>query len=392
MDGKKPVMLSEKNKPDIGIMILAGEESGDLVGAALYNQLKKLNPQLAAFGIGGDRMKSAGVNILFHVNKMAFLGFTEVIRHIPFIKKVQRALITQARENSIRIAVLIDYPGFNLSIAKKFKEYGIKIIYYISPQIWAWGSGRMKKISRLVDKMMVVFPFEEKLYRQNNVNVEFIGHPLVERINEYNFLSRDELYQKFELDKTKGILLLMPGSRRNEVAQIYPRVIKAAQELAEKFNLQIVVACSSNIDENVFYDMRGSQGIKLVKGNTYDLLRHSKFGIIKSGTSTLEAGYFSLPMIIVYRTSWLTYLIGKMLIKLDRIGMINILLDEKIVPELVQNEITTKNIIETADKILCDESNYLKVKTKLEDVKTQLGSTGASERAAKIIYGYLNEP
>ena len=137
MDGKKPVMLSEKNKPDIGIMILAGEESGDLVGAALYNQLKKLNPQLAAFGIGGDKMMYEGVNILFHINKMAFLGFTEVIKHIPFIKKVQRALITQARENSIRIAVLIDYPGFNLSIAKKFKEYGIKIIYYISPQIWA---------------------------------------------------------------------------------------------------------------------------------------------------------------------------------------------------------------------------------------------------------------
>lgn len=379
--------MESKNK----LMIIAGEESGDLVGAALIKEMKMMNPELIIYGVGGDRMKAEGMNLIYHINKMAFLGFTEVVRHIPFIKKVQKELVSFSKENSITTAVLIDYPGFNLNVAEKFKIIGMKIIYYVSPQLWAWGSGRMQKIKHLVDKMIVVFPFEEDLYKSNDVNVEFVGHPLIERINDYNFLSNEELYTKFELEASKEILLLLPGSRKHEVAKIFPSMISAAKKLAKEFDLQVVTACSANIDENVFYELSGSSDFKVIKGSTYDLMKHAKFGIIKSGTSTLEAGYFVLPMIIVYKTSFITYHIMRRLIKVNRIGMANILLDENVVPELIQQNASEEKIFETGKEILSDENIYSSIKQKLSSIKDRLGNVGASTRSAKIILELMNE-
>ena len=202
-------------------------------------------------------MKEAGMHILYHIKRMAFLGFAEVVKHLPFIKQVQRELIKIVRENDISYAVLIDYPGFNLNFARKLKATGVKIIYYISPQIWAWGGGRIKKIKKLVDKMLVVFPFEEELYRKNDINVELVGHPLVERIDNYNFLSREELLHKFNLPE-KEILLVMPGSREHEVDKIFPEVIKGAVRIAADYDLQVIVACSTNFEESVFHKSRVS--------------------------------------------------------------------------------------------------------------------------------------
>ena len=372
-------------------MIVAGEESGDLVGAAVIKEMKKMNTELMIYGVGGDRMKTEGMNLIYHINKMAFLGFTEVVKHIPFIKKVQKELVTVSIENNIKTAVLIDYPGFNLNVAEKFKNIGMKIIYYVSPQLWAWGSGRMQKIKRLVDKMIVVFPFEEDLYKSKDVNVEFVGHPLIERINDYNFLSREELNDKFNLEAAKEILLLLPGSRKHEVSKIFPSMITAAKKLADKFDLQVVTACSANIDENVFYELSGSSDFKVIKGSTYDLMKYAKFGIIKSGTSTLEAGYFALPMIIVYKTSFITYQIMKKLIKVNKIGMANILLDENVVPELIQQNASEEKIFNTGKKILSDENIYSSIKQKLSSIKDKLGSAGASARSAKIILELMNE-
>ena len=186
-------------------MIIAGEVSGDLHGASLIVELKKLDRRLNIYGIGGDKMKAAGMNIVYHINKMAFLGFAEIIKHLPFIRKVQNDLIKVVKEKNIKNVVLIDYPGFNLSIAKKLKAFGVNIIYYISPQVWAWGAGRINKMKKLVDKMLVVFPFEEELYKKHGVDVEFVGHPLLERISEYNFLTREQLFEKFNLEKGKEI-------------------------------------------------------------------------------------------------------------------------------------------------------------------------------------------
>lgn len=380
------------NSPNNKLLIITGEVSGDLIGASLIRELKSLQPELIITGIGGDRMKSSGMNLIYHSDQMAILGFVEVIKHLPFIRQVRKKIIETVIQENIRCVVLIDYPGFNLNIAKKLKERGIKIIYYVSPQIWAWAKGRVKKVQRFVDKMLVVFPFEVEFYNNEKVNVEYVGHPLVERISQYKFLSKEDFFAKYNLDEEKKTLLVMPGSREQEVKQIFPETIKAADMLAKKFDLQVVVAKSKNIDTKIFRDLSVSEKFTLIEDHNYELMKYSYFGIIKSGTSTLEAGYFSLPMVVVYKTSSLTYLIGKQLIKLDKIGMVNILLDKMVVPELIQNEANSENIFNTTSKIISDEKIYQSIKHKLEFVKEKLGGGGASKKAAKTILEIMNEP
>ena len=380
--------MSESSKK---LMIITGEVSGDLIGAALIKELKTLKPNLNIVGIGGDKMKSVGMELIYHSDQMAFLGFVEVVKHLPFIRSVQKKLIEVIKKESIKNVVLIDYPGFNLSIAKKLKALGVKVIYYVSPQIWAWAKGRIRKVKKYVDKMLVVFPFEVESYKKENIEVEYVGHPLPERVSRYSFLSKSEICKKFNLDEKKDILLVMPGSRKQEVKEIFPEAIKAAGRLSKKFNLQIVVARSKNIDENYLKDLSGSEKFVSIEGYNYELMKYSHFGIIKSGTSTLESGYFTLPMVIIYKTSSLTYLIGKQLVKLDYIGMVNILLEDKLVPELIQNSASSENIFKEASNILTSTQIYENMKLRLGEVKEKLGSEGASEKAARLILEFLDE-
>jgi lipid-A-disaccharide synthase len=373
------------------ILIIAGEVSGDLIGASLIKELRAVQPAINIFGIGGDKMIEEGMNISFHINKLSFLGFVEVVKHLSFIKKVQREILKLVKMKNISTAVLIDYPGFNLSIAKKLKALGLKIIYYISPQIWAWGSSRIEKIRSTIDKMLVIFPFEETLYKNNNVPVEFVGHPMLERIAAHKYMSKTELIKKYNLDDQKEILLLMPGSRKHEVDKIFPAEIEAATKLSHEFNLQIVVASAQNMSTEIFRNLSALKNYTLVKENIFDFMNHSKFGIIKSGTATLEAGLHQLPMIIVYKTIWITYLIGKNLVKLESIGLVNILSEEKIIPELIQTEVNSTSIYERSKTILADKKLYQNMKDKLSALKVKLGTEGASKRAAKIILNTLNE-
>jgi lipid-A-disaccharide synthase len=336
-------------------------------------------------------MKLAGVEVIYHINKLAFLGFAEVIKHIPFIRKVQSDLMEIIKKRDIKNIILIDYPGFNLNFAKKIKPLGVKIIYYVSPQIWAWGKGRIKRIKNLVRKMFVVFPFEEELYRDAGVDVEFVGHPLLERIGEYNFLPREKFFGMYQLDPGKEILLILPGSRKHEVERIFPEAIEAAAKLKEEFNMQIVVAAASGIDEKLYEDISGPDDYKLIKDHNYELMKYSKFGIIKSGTSTLEAGLFGLPMVIVYKTSLLTYFIGKNLVNLKNIGMANIISGENIVPELIQDKVNSDSIYAESKKILNDVSLYSSIKNKLLEINKKLGEKGAVRRTAESIYSLINE-
>ncbi|MBK6913280.1 MAG: lipid-A-disaccharide synthase [Ignavibacteriales bacterium] len=373
------------------ILIITGEVSGDLIGASLIKELRAVQPAINIFGIGGDKMIEEGMNISFHINKLSFLGFVEVVRHLSFIKKVQREILKLVKLKKITTAVLIDYPGFNLSIAKKLKVLGLKIIYYISPQIWAWGSSRIEKIRSTIDKMLVIFPFEETLYKNNNVPVEFVGHPMLERIAVHKYLSKTELIKKYNLDDQKEILLLLPGSRKHEVEKIFPAEIEAATKLSREFNLQVVVASAQNMNTEIFRNLSSLENYTIVKENIFDFMNHSKFGIIKSGTATLEAGLHQLPMIIVYKTTWITYLIGKNLVKLESIGLVNILSEEKIIPELIQTEANSTSIYERSKTILADKMLYQNMKDKLTALKVKLGTEGASKRAAKIILNTLNE-
>ncbi len=372
-------------------MIIAGEASGDLHGSSLIKELFKLDHSLQIFGIGGDKMISAGMNAQFHIKQMAFLGFIEVLRHLPFISKVRNELLRKIAEEKIGTVVLIDYPGFNLNIAKRLHELGKKVIYYISPQVWAWGKGRIDKIREVVDKMIVVFPFEEKMYRKYNVDVEYFGHPLVEHVENYSLMNKEELYKKLNLEEGKEILLILPGSRKHEIKKIFPKCINAAVKLSRDFNLQTVVACSENIDESIFTNLTTENNYRLVKGSTYDLLKHSHFGIIKSGTSTLEAGLFQLPFIVVYSTNYLTYWLGRILVQIKNIAMANIILGENVIDELIQYDVNTENIYSKSEAILKDKQRYNSIKQKLGLIKEKLGGSGASKKTAQKIYIMLNE-
>lgn len=373
------------------IMIIAGEASGDLHGSALIHELKKLNPGIQFSGIGGDNMIEAGFDTQYHIKDMAFLGFVEVIKHLPFIKKVQRSLLERIEQEKIDAVILIDYPGFNLNIAPKIKELGAKVIYYISPQLWAWGKKRIKKVKRDVDKMIVVFPFEETMYRKEGIDVEYIGHPLIERINDYDFLSKEELYAKHDIPAEKEILLVMPGSRKQEIERIYPKLLPQVKKISDKFNLQTVIACSQNLDEAIFKHEAGTKDIVIVKNKTYDLLKHAKFGIIKSGTSTLEAAIFGLPFVAVYYTSPLTFMIGKRLIQVNNIAMPNIIAGKTIVDEIIQNDLDSGLLYEKSEKILSSREEYDTLKEALNEVKIKLGGAGASRKGANAVLKLLNE-
>ncbi len=371
-------------------MIIAGEASGDLHGSALITELMKLDSSIQIFGIGGNKMIKQGMNTLYHINDMAFLGFSEIIKHLPFIRKVKKKLLNFAEKEKIKTVVLIDYPGFNLSIAKSFNKKGIKNIYYISPQIWAWGNKRIKKIKKLISKMIVLFPFEKEMYAQNNVDAEFVGHPLVNKISNYNFLSKEELITKYSLDTTKEILLLLPGSRKQELEKIFPASIEAAEKLSEKFNLQTVIAGAENIDESYFNRYKNRFNFKVIKGDTYSLLKNAKFAIVKSGTSTLEAGIIGTPFIVVYATSFLTYKIGKKLVKINNIALANIVAGKTIVEELIQDDVNPDTIYERSMKIINDEEKYNLLKKNLTVIKNKLKTEGnPSKKAAEIIYAEL---
>jgi len=372
-------------------MIIAGEISGDLHGSTLIESLLRKRNDLKIFGIGGDKMEAAGMDIQFHIKDMAFLGFAEVIKHIPFIKQVQKKLLKVIKEKNITTVVLIDYPGFNLNFAKKLKRTEIKIIYYISPQIWAWGKNRIKKIKNRIDKMLVVFPFEKQFYNEHGVDAEFVGHPLIKRLDDYKFLSKEELIKKYNLDANKEILLLLPGSRTQEIEKIFEPVITAANKLSKKFNLQTIVLSQPGIDNELYKRLSSISDYKIINDNGYDFMKHSKFGIIKSGTSTLEAGLNQLPFIVVYKTNTVTYYIAKKLISIKNIAMINIISGMNIVEELIQNDVNSENIFKTVKKYFTDNNKGIsEIKENLLILKDKLGNLNAAENAADIIISQLN--
>lgn len=370
------------------ILIVAGEASGDMHAAELMKSLISLQPDSFFAGVGGDRMVSQGLEQLYHIKDFAFLGLVEVVKHIPFMRKVRKNILDYAINNKIELAILVDYPGFNLSLAEKLKKNGIKIIYYISPQIWAWGKERIKKIKKIVDKMIVIFPFEEKMYKDYGIDVSYVGHPIVDRLN--NFLPKkiENFYGELGIPEDSKILIVMPGSRKQEVQKILPLVIEAVLKIKKDFNLYPVIVESGNIEEE-FYNQFRTEGILMYRGDTYDILRNSYVGIIKSGTSTLEASVFGVPFVVVYKTGSLTYFIGKQLVKIGFLAMANIIAGKKIVDELIQNNLTTENLVKSVSELVLNPERFSEVKKQLSSVKDKLGDGGASQKAAEIIINIL---
>lgn len=365
------------------ILIVAGEVSGDIQGAKLVVELKELSPGIKITGIGGDNMKSAGVELLHHVREMSFLGFSEIIKHLPFIRRVLNELTHWIEMNRPSAVVLIDYPGFNLKLARRAKKLGCKVIYYISPQIWAWGKSRIKKIARFVDLMIVVFPFEEKLYKDHGINVEFVGHPMLEGLD--NTSTKAEFFEKHKLDERKTLIGLLPGSRLQEVEKLYPTMLEAVEKMrSNSTELQSVTSLSPALDKEIYSSIE--QGKYAVHStDTHDVMKHSDLLIVASGSATLESAFFGTPLIIVYRLSPISWFLGNLLVNIKSIGLVNIVAGENIAPEILQSDLTADRLAEEALSIITNDNISSAMSDKLSGVKKLLGEPGASMKAAKSI-------
>ena len=365
------------------ILIVAGEVSGDIQGGKLVAELKELSPGIKITGIGGDNMKSAGVELLHHVREMSFLGFSEIIKHLPFIRRVLNELTHWIDMNRPSAVVLIDYPGFNLKLARRAKKLGCKVIYYISPQIWAWGKSRIKKIARFVDLMIVVFPFEEKLYKDHGINVEFVGHPMLEGLD--NTSTKAEFFEKHKLDERKTLIGLLPGSRLQEVEKLYPTMLEAVEKMrSNSTELQSVTSLSPALDKEIYSSIE--QGKYAVHStDTHDVMKHSDLLIVASGSATLESAFFGTPLIIVYRLSPISWFLGNLLVNINSIGLVNIVAGENIAPEILQSDLTADRLAEEALSIITNDNISRMMSDKLSGVKKLLGEPGASMKAAKSI-------
>lgn len=367
----------------LNILVVAGEASGDLHGGRLVHALKALAPECKIFGIGGEHMSRAGMELLFHIRDMAVVGFTEVIRHLPFLRRVMRTLEEEIAARKPSVAILIDYPGFNLRLAERLRDRGIKTLFYIAPQVWAWGAGRIPKMARLLDEMAVVFPFEVELFEKAGLPTTFVGHPLLEGLKPQ--LSRADFFHRFALEEGRPLLGLLPGSREHEIARLLPEMIATAQLLKTRLpQLQIGIAQAPTLPRSSYQQHLADPTIQLIDNATYELMAGSTACLVCSGTATLETACFGTPLVIVYRISRLSYEIGKRLVKLPHIGLANVVAGRKIAPEFVQDAFTPEAAAEALQSLLNDPTTRNRMSAELIQVRERLGTPGASERTAKI--------
>jgi lipid-A-disaccharide synthase len=363
------------------VMMIAGETSGELHGSGVVRALRACRPSVDIYGIGGDRMRGEGADLTYHCSDLSFMGFVEVVRNLSTVLTVERTLEGLLETRRPDVVVLIDYPGFNLRFARKVKARGIPVLYYISPQVWAWNRRRVTRMRSLVDAMKVVFPFEVEIYRNEGINVEFVGHPIVERIGAS--MSREEFTGRFGLHPSRRIIGLLPGSRRQEIQKILPVMARAAMRLQEGRDLQIVLGVAPNLGpEAVREFLPHDLNVRLIEHATYDVMRYSDAMIVTSGTATLETGWFGTPMVIVYRTSPVSFFIGRLLVDVPYIGLVNIVAGSKVVPELLQGEMTEERIVRELRPLLDDRTEAAAMRRELEVIRSRLGSPGASDKVA----------
>ena len=373
------------------ILIAAGEASGDLHASCLAKAMLELEPNLHFYGMGGEKLREAGGRIIFDISKLSVMGITEVIRHLGHIYHVFRWFKKSLKNDRPDLIILIDYPEFNLRLAKVAKRYRVPVCYYISPQIWAWRTGRVKKISKLVDKMVVVFPFELPLYEKEGMDVSFVGHPLLDIVKAKK--SKEENLKRFGLNEKKTTIGLLPGSRLSEVKKILPPMIGAAGLLSRRFdNLQFILPIAPGLkrEEIVNLTEKKSVTITIVDDSIYDVIDSSYLVIVASGTATLETALLTTPMVITYKMSPLSYLIGKTLVKVPYIGMANIIAGKMVVPELIQEEATAERITHEATRLLEDNHYHQRTCEELALIKRKLGEPGAAKRAAQITLTMLS--
>jgi lipid-A-disaccharide synthase len=371
-------------------MIVAGEASGDLHGAHLVREMKAADPSLAFCGVGGQNLEAEGVRLIARSSEMAVVGLTEVFSTLRFIAGVFFRLRGMLRTEKPDLLVLIDYPDFNLRLAAAAKDAGVRVFYYISPQVWAWRKNRIHRIRQVVDRMAVILPFEKDVYAEMGVDVDFVGHPLLDAVKRTR--SREEALAAFGLRDGRPIVAILPGSREKEVTTLLPEMAGAAEILARDFEgAQFVLPLADTVDPALVDGiLRGRPvAVTVVPGQMYDAVGLADAAMVASGTATLETALLGTPMVIAYRISPLTAAVGRRVIRVEHIGLVNLIAGKRLAPELVQEEATGPRLAAEIRAILASRENRDTIRTELAAIRHKLGEPGAARRAAAIALGLM---
>lgn len=374
------------------IFILVGERSADVHAAQVIKQLKQKEPDLTLWGIGGPLMQAQEFESLFPFSKFSIIGFAEVLEHLGFIMKVFRKLKSELKARKPELALLVDYPGMNIRVAKICHTLGIPVLYYISPQVWAWKKKRIHKIAEYSDKIAVIFPFEKKLYEEISADVEYVGHPISEEISITQ--TREEFANKYSLNSHKEWIGFIPGSRNVEIKRILPEIAKTIMNLKNIYNdsYEFLISQADSVSDELFRKILAplKNDVTIIH-DTHTLMKFSKIVVCKSGTSTLETGYLGTPMVVIYKTSSLSYLIARAFIKIKMIALANIVIGKKVVPELIQQAASAENITKAVRLFLEDVQFYENTKSELGIIKDKLGKFNTSEKVASIALSMIHE-
>lgn len=372
-------------------LIIAGEASGDLHGSMLVSEIKMCLPEARFTGMGGARMQKAGVDRLFGIERMGAVGFVEVLWDFIHYYNVYRTLMKEIAARSYDAIILIDYPTLNLRLAKQARRFDYPVFFFISPQIWAWRKGRIRTIRESVSKMFVILPFEEKLYLDAGVDAEFLGHPFVDLVRPS--LTREESQKKYSLSPKLKTIGLLPGSRMNEINSLLNVMVQAAEKIrAELGSCRFLLPVADSIDPDLIRQRLGDNplGIQLIEGQSYDVMNSCDMLIIASGSATLEAGIIGCPMVIIYKLNPLTYFLAKLLVNAPLVGLVNIVAEEEVVPELIQNQVTAENISAEVLAVLRAPEKEKAIRDRLLKIKNTLGKPGVMKVVAKRISVFMD--
>lgn len=362
------------------IFIISGEPSGDLHGANLVKALHAQDDHLTIKCWGGDRMQAAGAEVLKHIDELAFMGFVEVAANIRTILKNFDLCEKHIKEFQPDLVVFIDYPGFNLRIAKRVKKLGIKTAYYISPQIWAWKENRVKQIKAYIDHVFVILPFEKAFYNKHGVDAQFVGHPLLDEIKHIE-LNEAAFRKQHQLDETKPVIALLPGSRTQEISKL----LLPMSEIIDDFSDYQFVVSKVAWQPLALYQSALPPSVKMIEGNTYQLLKLAEAAIVTSGTATLETALIDTPQVVVYKANWLSVMIARRLVKIKFISLVNLILDQEVVRELIQQEVNTKNLKTELAHIIVGGKKRSQILKNYALLREKLGNSGASELVASAL-------
>lgn len=371
------------------LLLSCGEASGDLYAGSLVRALRELSPGIDVSGLGGPRFTAAGGRQVADFRGLAVTGFTELVSKVPVLRAVKQRLVAAAERERPDALVVIDYDGFNSRLARDIRKLGIPVVYYVSPQVWAWRSGRIKRIRENADRVLVIFPFEAAIYEQAGVPVEFVGHPLVDVARAA--VDRRQLLESLGLDAAKPTVAILPGSRTSELRRILPTLMDAAVRLrAAVPDVQFVVARAPNLDDALLAPARGLPALAIVDGATDDVLAAADLAFTASGTATVQCALHDTPMVVVYRVSALEYRLARPFVKVDTFAMVNLIAGRRVVPELIQGAFTAEAVAAEGIALLTDRARADAMRAGLAEVRQKLGAPGASERAARAILGVMN--